>query len=39
MKRCGRCNAKNKDENRFCGNCGATLYVSKPAVASKRGID
>ena len=33
MKRCSRCGEENKDENRFCHNCGAKLDSFKPEIA------
>ncbi|MBP3791224.1 MAG: zinc-ribbon domain-containing protein [Methanobrevibacter sp.] len=36
MKRCSRCGQENKDESRFCQNCGAELSVSNSANILER---
>ena len=38
MKRCSRCGEENKDENRFCHNCGAKLDSFKPEIAKNDNI-
>lgn len=35
MKRCNRCGAENRDEDKFCRSCGAVLDVSLPVKSSK----
>ena len=38
MRRCSRCGEKNKDEDKFCRNCGTALNASKPAIVKNGNI-